>query len=122
MFNTIAHFKTTDRNAFIPLSCYHDSWLKSVPRSQFIRMRRNRTELSDYKVQAQILKGRLVEKGYVAETLEDVIEQVGMIERSSLLEEKNRGADNDKIFSVPFITTFSTQHYLIKNIIRKHWY
>lgn len=91
-FNTISHFEATDRNAFIPLdSCHHDSWLKSVPRSQFIRMRRNCTDLSDYRVQAQILKSRLVEKGYVADSLQDIIEQVGTIDRFSLLRENQEG-------------------------------
>lgn len=85
-------------------------------------MIRNCTKLSDYRVQVQILKSRLVEKGYVAESLQDIIEQVSTIDRLSLLEEKTRKADKGKTFSVPFITTFSTQHHQIQNIIQKHWY
>lgn len=58
----------------------------------------------------------------MAESLQDIIEQVGTIDILSLFEEKTGKADKGKTFSVPFITTFSTQHHQIKNIIRKHWY
>lgn len=78
------------------------------------------SELGDYRAQAEVLKGRLVERGYNAETLQRIIEQVGVIDRSSLLGEKTWKPDRGGIPLVPFITTFSTQHLQIKNIIRKH--
>lgn len=117
----MSYFKKTDRNAFIPLgSCHHDSWLKSVPKSQFVRMRRNCTEMDDYIFQAGIIKNRLQEKGYDPESLQDTIEEVANIDRSVLLEGGPRKAKDRP--AIPFITTFSTQHQLIKKIIRKHWH
>lgn len=64
-FKFQTHFKTTDRNSFIPTdSCHHMSWLKSVPRSQFLRLRRDCTSIDTYLSQASLLKQRLLEKGY----------------------------------------------------------
>lgn len=64
------YFKTTDRNSFIPRdSCHHSSWLDSVPKSQFVRMRRNCTRVEDFNIQAKILTDRFIEKGYEASTL-----------------------------------------------------
>lgn len=120
-FKTITYFKQTDRNAFIPLDrCHNDSCLKLVPKSQFVRMRCNCSELADYKSQAGILKNRLLEKGYDRHTLETIMEEVANLDRSTLLDvgpkKKKEG------LTIPFITTYSTQHHQIKRIISKHWH
>lgn len=81
-----------------------------------MRIRRNYTEVGDYRAQASVPKNRLVEKGYNPESLQNVIEQVGVIDRSSLLTEKVKNRNGGGLPSVTFITTFSTQHHQIKNI------
>lgn len=44
-FSTKSYLKPTDKNGFIPIdSCHHPTWLKSVPKGQFKRIRRNCTE------------------------------------------------------------------------------
>lgn len=58
------YFKETDRNGFISTnSCHHGAWLRSVPRSQFLRLRRNCTNQDDFLQEASILKKRFLEKG-----------------------------------------------------------
>lgn len=84
-------------------------------------MRCNCTEVVDNRAQAEVLKGRLVEKGCISDSLQDIIEQFGTIDRSTLLEGGSRKQETGTPL-VPFITTLSTQHYQIKNIIRKHWH
>lgn len=106
-FKTILFFKKTDRNAFIPIgSCHHDSWLKSILKNQFIRMRRNCTDVSDYRTQAGIILSRLEEKGYDKDSLVRVMEQVETMDRATLLNEAPR--EDNKGPTLPFITTFST--------------
>lgn len=85
-------------------------------------MRRNCTEVEDYGLQADILKKRLEEKGYDPISLQDIIEQVGKIDRSILLEGGSRKQERKGTSLVPFVTTFSTQHHRIKSIIRRHWH
>lgn len=85
-------------------------------------MRCNCTEVEDYRPQADIFKKRLEEKGYDPDSLQDTIEQVGKIDRSTLLEGGSRKQEGKGTSLVPFITTFSTQHHQIKSIIHKHWH
>lgn len=68
--------------------------------------------MKDYKFQAGILKNRLQEKGYDSGSLEATIEEVARIDRSKLLDGGPRYSKDRPI--IPFITTYSTQHYLIK--------
>lgn len=55
-FITSTYFKPTDRNSFIPnYSCHHASWLRSVPKSQYLRLKRNCTQQSAFLAQAPFL-------------------------------------------------------------------
>lgn len=83
------YFKPTDRNGYIPSdSCHHAQWLQSVPRSQFLRLRRNCSKISDYYAQCRILKERFVAKGYNAGDLDVEINRVSQIDRNSTLVER----------------------------------
>ena len=118
---TRTYFKSTDRNGFIPQdSCHHPSWLGSVPRSQMLRLRRNCSNLNDFKVQAQTLKERFVEKGYCKLAIEEEIKKISTVDRSTLTVERVKIAQDNK-FRHSFFTTFSTQYRQIKSIIQKHW-
>ena len=69
-FSTSTFFKATDRNSFIPLnSCHHNQWLKSVPKSQYLRLRRNCSDPLEFSEQAKVLTSRFLEKGYNIESL-----------------------------------------------------
>lgn len=59
------YFKPTDRNVYIPIdSCHHKSWPRSIPKSRFLRLRRNCTDIDTFSTQATVLKERFLEKGY----------------------------------------------------------
>lgn len=68
--------------------------------------------MEEYKLQAGILKNRLQEKDYDLGSLEATIEGIAKIDRSMLLDGGPRKAKDRPV--IPFITTYSTQHYLIK--------
>lgn len=120
---TSTFFKPTDRNGYVPItSCHHSNWLKAIPKGQFIRLRRNCTRIADYYQQAELLKIRFLQKGYNKKKLEEAIEEVGAMERSTLLQPKQRviPANNKAEFSL--ITGFNIQHRQIEQILRKHWH
>lgn len=115
------YFKPTDRNGYIPVnSCHQSQWLKSVPHSQFLRLRRNCTRTSDFLAQSRVLKNRFVEKGYNCEVLDFEINKVLSIERSSTLVERPREGVDSR-YRCSFFTTYSTQSKQIREIFKKHW-
>lgn len=77
-FVTSTFFKSTDRNSYIPMdSCHHAFWLRSVPKSQYMRLKRNCTEQEEFLVQAETLTQRFLEKGYLMKSLSDTLDQTG---------------------------------------------
>lgn len=110
-----SHFKSTDRNGYIPVdSCHHNAWLKSLPRSQLLRLRCNCTNVSDFVDQSLVIKHRFIDKGYVAKDIDVVIQNVLNIEICCGL----RGSTSKMIKSSNglFFTTSSLQHRQIKEI------
>lgn len=83
------HFKATDRNGFVPTnSCHHPQWLGAVPKGQYMRIRRNCDNISDFHTQRYLL--RFCEKGYSLEDLTKTKNQVLSMDRESLLIPKDK--------------------------------
>lgn len=74
---TATFFKETDR-------CHHDSWLRAVSKSQYLRLRRNCSDAQEFLVQAEVLTERFLEKGYRKDTLHVVKDT----DREELLRDK----------------------------------
>lgn len=107
-FITSTFFKNTDRNSFIPVdSCHHASWLKSVPKSQYLRLKHNCTNQTTFLEQAQILTQRFVEKGYSMQSLGTTLDVVNNTNRVDLLRENTDGGKKKYSFKNPFITNYS---------------
>lgn len=120
---TSTYFKSTDRNAFIPHdSCHHSSWLDSVPKSQYMRLKHNCTKTEDFRRQANVLTNRFLEKGYSAWALEQRMVEVEQLYRDQLLVERPMRDGGQSKFAWPFIMGHSHQHYLIKKLVYKHWH
>lgn len=98
----------------------HKSWLRSVPKSQFLHLHRNCTDTDTFKTQATILKKRFLEKGYDCAEVDKDLNNDLVVDRSLLLGEKPQW-EKDQNFKWSFLTTFSTQHKQIKNIFERHW-
>ena len=122
-FSTSTFFKVTDRNSFIPLgSCHHNQWLKAVPKSQYLRLRRNCSDPLEFSKQAKVLTDRFLEKGYDKRSLDETLETVSSIPRVDLLIERPRGERDQFQGGAPFITSYSIQHGSVKQLINKHWH
>lgn len=111
----------TDRNGYIPVdSCHHAMWLKSVPRSQFTRIRRNCSNLTEYFQQTQILRSRFINKGYDPGDVDREIMNIAQINRESLLTGQPKSSSGNK-HKWSLLTNFSIQHKQIKAILARHW-
>lgn len=117
---TKTFFKPTDRNGYIPVDSRHYSpWLKSVPCSQLLRIRRNCTDLPEFFVQANTLKSKFVEKGYLPNVIDDEILRVSLLDRSNLTSVQPKRTPDTK-FKWSFTTQFSVQHKQVKDILNHH--
>lgn len=119
--NMVTHFKATDRNAFIPVeSCHHSKWLCNIPRGQFIRLRRNCTEVGDFLSQSQTLISRFTEKGYDKNKLVQELDNVVTLDRKVLVSNAPRVAQGEPK-QIRMILDFNIQHKQFEKIVQKHW-
>lgn len=120
---TKTFFKATDRNSFIPVdSCHHAPWLKSVPRSQMVRLRQNFTSDQEFLEQASQLRSRFLEKGYQSAELDVEVQNTFHLDREVLLgETSNRVKDKKFEPRWSFYTMYSAHHRQLKSLFNKHW-
>uniref|UniRef100_A0A8C5WHQ7 Reverse transcriptase domain-containing protein n=1 Tax=Leptobrachium leishanense TaxID=445787 RepID=A0A8C5WHQ7_9ANUR len=113
-------FKEVDTNTYINTnSCHNPSWLKGVPKGQFIRLRRNCSDLHVFEQQAQHLKKDFVEKGYNALELDTIINQLKQEDRTKLLQYKPKKKIKEEVL---FLCDYNSKAQNMKKIIRKHWH
>ena len=65
-------------------------WLRNITKGQLTRVRRNCSEVSDFLLQAEVVKNKFTEKGYREESLASIISDLASIPRENLLGENNR--------------------------------
>lgn len=111
--------KPTDRNNFLHSKSYHPpSMKKSLPYSQFLRMRRICSTADDFESQAKIIYERFLSKGYDRENLDSCLDRARNMERESLLEKKDVKSDNRIVLS----STFSPLSSDVKATVKRHWH
>uniref|UniRef100_A0A8C5PEB8 Reverse transcriptase domain-containing protein n=1 Tax=Leptobrachium leishanense TaxID=445787 RepID=A0A8C5PEB8_9ANUR len=110
-------FKEVDTNTYIDYtSCHHSTWLKGVPKGQFVRLRRNCTDTETFKEQANTLKKDFVEKGYRATDLDEAISSIMHKDRGDLLKYKPRTQEDGE--EIRFICDFNSKANNIKKFLR----
>lgn len=115
---TSTYFKEINRNGFISTdSCHHPAWLRSVLVSQFLKLKRNCTNCSDFLREASALRETFLEKGYVPCELDHSLLRANEKDRNELLVPRIK--EPSEAFQHAFFTTFSTQQYAIKQILYK---
>lgn len=118
---TKTHFKEVTRNSYLPItSCHHQPWLFNIPKGQLIRVRRNCTKESDYKIQADLVGKRFMDKGYDAEFINKQISSVQSLDRTTMIHTQKK---TSLILEAPaLILNFNVQHKDIEKIKKKYWY
>ncbi|XP_063819095.1 oocyte zinc finger protein XlCOF7.1-like [Pseudophryne corroboree] len=120
--STKTFFKEVDANSYIPTSsCHHPAWKEGVPYSQFLRIRRNCTRISDYWSQSEVLKKRFIERGYDPGFIEESRAKASRRERKTLLQDRVAKIDGFSSSNRPFITQYSRDAGSIRKIMERHW-
>lgn len=77
--------------------------------------------MDEFNKEALVLKSRFLNKGYDNATLDSLIVEVGNRDHQALLSDKSPQVENREDFSLAFLTTYSSQHWAIKRIFKRHW-
>lgn len=124
---TRTFFKPTDKNGYIPVDSHHHTrWINNIPKSQFMRIRKNCTQMADFESQAVLLKSRFLDKGYQESILDKTISEVKKLDRDVLLKGRKEKSDENTVKhkkpSCAFITKFHSNHKKTESIMKRHWH
>lgn len=117
---TSLYRKPTVANTILHTSSSHPkSLIKSIPYSQYLRIRRNCSNEENFRRKSYIIKFRLLQRGYTKTTLKKAFNKTCEKERHDLFFGKVNTKQSE---SVRIVTTYSGNHKLIRETIRKHWH
>lgn len=117
---TKVFFKPTARNSYLSImSGHHPAWIRNIPKGQFLRVRQNCTEDSDYFTQAEMLKCKFVQKGYEETEMNEMIKEVAGIPRDQCFKKKEEQLTNNQ-HQWGFLTGFHAQYREIESIFKSH--
>ncbi|KAJ1143227.1 hypothetical protein NDU88_009538 [Pleurodeles waltl] len=116
---TEVFYKPTDRNTLLQFQSFHPRSLReNLPVGQYLHLRRNCTELTDYKKHAQQLTNKLRARGYPDHLLRRADKRVLVSPRETLLHPSSRTSKRDPLICV---TTFNPASNMIKKILNEDW-
>lgn len=117
---TTLYQKETDRNTLLLATSLHPPSLKrSLPISQFYRLRRVCSSTDEYINKASEMKSKFTQRGYDLECVEQAFTLALNKPRSELLQKSNK---KEKKFSVTCVTTYSANSHKLQSIFKKHWH
>ena len=113
--------KPTDTHNYLHFSSYHQSHTKrGGPYGQFLRVRRNCTNDTDYDHHSKIMKNHYIKRGYPSKHVEDARKQALNKQRKDLLD-PGRLKDQKHKNIVPLVLTHHPSNAQIQEIIMRHW-
>ncbi|XP_078525166.1 uncharacterized protein LOC144798270 [Lissotriton helveticus] len=113
------YVKSTARNTLLHFSSFHPkSQRESIPFSQFLRVRRNCTNLADYDKQASIIRKKFLERGYPHRLIRSSYKRARFFDRDALLTPKEQTVKDQLVC----VTTHSTLNERIRQIINASWH
>lgn len=116
--------KPTDRNSILHFNSQHPLHvLKSIPFSQFLRVKRivSDPQLVTVRLNEMVLK--FLKRGYPNYLLKQHLSRIEQISRESLLVSSPESTTKRKTKDrVPFVSNFSVFSKPLKQIITKHWH
>ncbi|XP_069460848.1 uncharacterized protein [Ambystoma mexicanum] len=112
--------KEPDRNTLLHYRSFHPNNLRNnLPFGQFLRLRRNCTELEQYKTNASVLQTKLRNRGYPKKLVSNTRKRVQYIPRETLLFPRTQNPDTGQ--QMTCVTTFGPDTTHVKAIIKKFW-
>ncbi|XP_078498180.1 uncharacterized protein LOC144754363 [Lissotriton helveticus] len=111
--------KPTARNTLLHFKSYHPRCQKdSIPFSQFLRVRRNCTNIKDFDIQAEIMKSKFIQRGYPHRLVRGAYKRARFYDRDTLLQSQKQKADPKLVC----ITKHSTMDSTVRQIINSNWH
>ncbi|XP_073478692.1 uncharacterized protein [Aquarana catesbeiana] len=111
--------KETAGNTLLHANSFHPEPLKrSIPYSQFLRLKRNCSNNEDFQHEADKLTIRLMNRGYSKSSLKKAFNRVKQTNRRDLIFSKKPTKEDD---TTRIIVRFSNEHFKINKIISKYW-
>ncbi|XP_078515055.1 uncharacterized protein LOC144773834 [Lissotriton helveticus] len=114
--------KPTDKNTLLLYSSNHPKSQKdNVPFGEFLRLRRNCTNLNDFYKHAENTKLKLENRGYPKKLIKNALKRARFYDRDSLLDPERKSKKNPTLDRIVFVTQYSHLSNQIKNIVNKNW-
>lgn len=116
---TRLHRKCTATNSLLHFQSFHPEHLRrGIPKGQFLRVRRNCTNDSDFKEEADDLTRRFQARGYPRKTISKAYITAKNTPRKDLLTPKPRKTNTE----VRVITRFNNQWDELRGVYNKNWH
>lgn len=120
---TKVYRKSTSTNSLLKWeSCHPRSLVKGIPRGQFLRLRRNCSEVDIFRTQACDLKHRFIRRGYPQTVLDGAYKEALQKERKKLLIPKPKEVMGDsRQASMRIIGQYDSHAQEVRKILTKYW-
>ncbi|CAJ0950878.1 unnamed protein product [Ranitomeya imitator] len=116
--------KSTATNTLLhATSSHHPQTFRSVPISQFLRIKHICSDDDTFEQQARILKNNLQQRGYNHRAIRAGYRRAKFTPREILLAQSRHNVSRTRFDNQPvrFITTFNSEWRVISDILRKYW-
>ncbi|XP_053552202.1 uncharacterized protein LOC128643241 [Bombina bombina] len=100
-------------------SCHPKHVLYAIAKGQFIRAKRNCSDIKDCHIQMGDVSRRLVQRGYPQKIVKKAHREVVGSHRSDLLRDKSKTKEMHK--GVTFVTDYSSQYEEVCKIVKHHF-
>ena len=110
---TSVHYKPTDSHSYLLYSSSHSSHVKkSIPYSQFLRLRRLCSEDSHFSLKSEEMCEFFDKRGYPASVVEAGHHRAQQIDRQSALQTSQRGNNS----GIPLTLTFHPHNHAVSPV------
>ena len=115
--------KPTAGNTVLHATSAHPaSLIRSIPYSQYLRLKRNCSTQEVFLLEAAALRDRLLERGYSKKCLKKSFQRANGQLRQNLLVKKTKKNSTDGSDTLRIITKYHTQHQQTRMILKKFWH
>ncbi|XP_078540171.1 uncharacterized protein LOC144825196 [Lissotriton helveticus] len=110
--------KPTAKNTILKFDSFHPNCQReSIPFGEFLRIRRNCTDMETYHKHGDELKDRLLKRGYPHRLVRHAFKRAKYYDRMALLQGSKQPEHN----RITCVVNHSTLNFKIRNIINKNW-
>ncbi len=116
---TDLYMKPTDSHNYLDYNSAHPAHSKkSLPYSQFLRVRRICSREEDFNRHCCMMKFHLLRRGYPAQLLNESYERAKSISTKDVRSIVDKEGDDDPFF---LVTTYNPQGNALRELVEKHW-